>query len=203
MRRLSLTCFVAAVMAASGAYAQNAAQPADTGQAPSSTQSHSSTQPQPDSTAAPAAQSTGAMKSHQRRPGPTSGNQVQDPSPDTPAQRHSPPSAQSQTETRPDARYPHPSGQDSQSDNSSHKTKLAAAGSKKDKESGHEQTPEATRQSKQATQLGKQKTYTQSSGSKADSSTACSTARPTVDGGVDCGTSGNSATMGKIVTKPH
>ena len=170
MRRISLTYLVAGALLASGAFAQNAAQP-----------------------------NSGAQ-----RPGPTSGNQVQAPSPDAKAQgRRSTNARNSATETRPAAKYPHPSGQDSQPDNSSGKTVLAAPGSKKDKESGHERAPAATRQSKQADQLAKRKTYTESSGSKADPSTACTTARPTVNGEVDCGMSGKSATEGKVVTKPH
>lgn len=177
MRRISLTYLLAGTLLASGAFAQNAAQP-----------------------------NGGAQ-----RPGPTSGNQVQAPSPDqakgkrsaNAQDRRSADTRRSATETRPAAKYPHPSGQDSQPDNSSGKTVLAAPGSKKDKESGHERAPAATRQSKQADQLARQKTYTESSGSKADPSTACTTARPTVNGGVDCGMSGNSATQGKVVTKPH
>lgn len=44
----------------------------------------------------------------------------------------------------------------------------------------------------------KQKTYTGNSGKKADAGTAYSSARPTPNGGVDCGTSGNAATPGKV-----
>lgn len=199
MRRLTLSCFITALVASSGAFAQNSNQPPDSGQTqtPAAAQSH----PTP---AAPAGQSKSAMQSRQRRQGPASGNQVQAPSPDSRAQSHaSASSAQSVTETRPNARYPHPSGQDSQPDNAPRNTRMAAGGSKKAAQSGHDQTRQATRQSKQAAGLGKQKSYTGNSGSKADPGTACTTARPTVDGGVDCGTSGNSATMGKIVTKPH
>jgi hypothetical protein len=196
MRRLSISCFVTALVASNGAFAQNAAQPTHPGE--------TQTPPAAQSQAAPTGQSTKAMQSRHRRQGPTSGNQVQAPSPDTPVQsKRSASSAQSATETRPDARYPHPSGQDSQPDRSPHKTQLAAAGSKEDKEAGRDQTAAATGQSKQAAHLGKRKTYTESTGSKADPGTACSTARPTVDGGVDCGTSGNSATLGRTVTKAH
>lgn len=201
MRRLSVSCFVTALVAASGAFAQNAAQSTDPGQ----TSTPSAAQSQPQRSTSATEHSKSAMQPRHRRQGPTSGNQVQAPSPDTSASaqsKHADTTARSATETRPDARYPHPSGQDSQPDNSSHKTKLAAAGSGKDKESGRDQTPEATR-SKQAGQLAKRKSYTGNTGSKANPGTACSTARPTVDGGVDCGTSGNSATEGKIVTKPH
>ena len=44
----------------------------------------------------------------------------------------------------------------------------------------------------------KQKAYTGNTGKKKDAGTACSSARPTPNGGVDCGTSGNSATAGKV-----
>lgn len=208
MRRLSISCFLTALVASNGAFAQGATQPTDSSQTqrpqtqrPLAAQS----QPAPAGEAkAPTGQAKSAMQSRHRRQGPASGNQVQAPNPDTPVQNeHSATSAQSATETRPDARYPHPSGQDSQPDHSPHKTKLAAAGSKEDKEAGRDQTREATPHSKQDAQLAKRKTYGGSTGSKADPGTACSTARPTANGGVDCGTSGNSATMGKIVTKPH
>jgi hypothetical protein len=178
MSRISLTCVVAAVVAASGAFAQSASAPANT----NSTAPRRATRPpsviQPSATL-PQGQSRQTQTGQSGKP------------------------SQSATETRPDARYPHPSGQDSQPDHSSGKTKLAAVGSKKDKESGQDQKPKATGRSKQVDQLAKRNTYTGSNGSKGDPGTACSTARPTSDGGVDCGTSGNSATMGKIVTKSH
>jgi hypothetical protein len=44
----------------------------------------------------------------------------------------------------------------------------------------------------------KQKAYTGNSGKKKDAGTACSSARPTPNGGVDCGTGGNAATAGKV-----
>jgi hypothetical protein len=44
----------------------------------------------------------------------------------------------------------------------------------------------------------KQKAYTGNTGKKTDPGTACSSARPTPNGGVDCGTSGNAATPGKV-----
>jgi hypothetical protein len=52
-----------------------------------------------------------------------------------------------------------------------------------------------TQQSKPAE---KQKAYTGNTGKKKDAGTACSSARPRPNGGVDCGTSGNSATAGKV-----
>jgi hypothetical protein len=44
----------------------------------------------------------------------------------------------------------------------------------------------------------KQKAYTGNTGKKKDAGTACSSARPNANGGVDCGTGGNSATTGKV-----
>ena len=44
----------------------------------------------------------------------------------------------------------------------------------------------------------KQKAYTGNKGKKSDAGTACSSARPNPNGGVDCGTSGNAATAGKV-----
>jgi|KBSSwiStaDraftv2_1062776.scaffolds.fasta_scaffold10552_8 hypothetical protein len=44
----------------------------------------------------------------------------------------------------------------------------------------------------------KQKAYTGNTGKKQDAGTACSSARPKPNGGVDCGTSGNAATAGKV-----
>jgi hypothetical protein len=51
---------------------------------------------------------------------------------------------------------------------------------------------------KQSKSIGKQKAYTGNTGKKADPGTACSSARPTSNGGVDCGTGGDSATTGKV-----
>lgn len=111
--------------------------------------------------------------------------------------------AQSPAETRPDARYPQPSGQDSRPDKSSHTTKLAEAQSNRGNGTVENRGAKTADQSKQVKKLAKNKTYTGRSGSKADTGTACSTARPTKNGGVDCGTTGDSATLGKTVTKPR
>jgi hypothetical protein len=191
MRRISLICVIAATMAANGAFAQNAAAPGGTSSTtkPSGApQSPSATPSQNQSRQTHVGQSADAAQPGGRRQAQT--GQSARPSQDA-------------TETRPDAKYPHPSGQDSQPDHSSGKTKVAAVGSKKDKESGQDQNPKATGRSSQVDHLAKQKAYTGNSGSKGDPGTACSTARQTADGGLDCGTGGNSATMGKIVTKSH
>jgi len=44
----------------------------------------------------------------------------------------------------------------------------------------------------------KQKAYTGNTGKKNDPGTACSSARPTPNGGVNCGTTGDAATAGKV-----
>jgi hypothetical protein len=51
---------------------------------------------------------------------------------------------------------------------------------------------------KESKTIDKQKAYTGNTGKKTDAGTACSSARPSANGGVDCGTSGNSATTGKV-----
>ena len=50
----------------------------------------------------------------------------------------------------------------------------------------------------QANPAEKQKAYTGKTGKKKEAGTACSSARPTPNGGGDCGTSGNAATPGKV-----
>ena len=107
------------------------------------------------------------------------------------------------TETRPDAKYQSPSGQDSQPDTASHKTRVATGDTKRGTGTADNRGTKEGDQTRPVRKLSEQKTYTGNSGNKADPSTACSTSRPTKDGGVDCGTSGNSATEGKILTKPR
>ncbi|MEA3178542.1 MAG: hypothetical protein QOI59_2065 [Gammaproteobacteria bacterium] len=51
---------------------------------------------------------------------------------------------------------------------------------------------------KQSKTVEKRKAYTGNTGKKTDPGTACSSARPTANGGVDCGTGGDSATAGKV-----
>jgi hypothetical protein len=61
--------------------------------------------------------------------------------------------------------------------------------------------PRGTRTSDQSAvsqAAAKQKVYKGNTGKKADPGTACSTARPTNNGGVDCGTGGKGATPGKV-----
>jgi hypothetical protein len=115
---------------------------------------------------------------------------------------------QTQTQSRPDAVYPHPSGQDSPTNKQSPSAKKPrSTTSQKRPETGtgtvEQRGTKAANQSAPVRKLAKQKAYTGNSGSKQDPGTVCSTARPTPNGGVDCGTSGDSATLGKIVTKSH
>jgi cytoskeletal protein RodZ len=117
-------------------------------------------------------------------------------------------SQQPQTQTRPDAVYPHPSGQDSPTNKQSPSAKKPrSTASQKGPGTGtgtvEQRGTKAANQSAPVRKLAKQKAYTGNSGSKQDPGTVCSTARPTPNGGVDCGTSGDSATLGKIVTKSH
>ena len=92
------------------------------------------------------------------------------------------------TESRPDAVYPHPSGQDSNPSTT--------------------QVPKATSPAKSNRPTSAKRTsnhrtsqpYTGSSGKKPAASTLCSTPQATKNGGVNCGTTGDNATGGKIVT---
>jgi uncharacterized glyoxalase superfamily metalloenzyme YdcJ len=155
-------------------------------------------------TAVAAAQTAPPAPQAQQAPSRSAQVQVPPPAQDQGQDQSRKRSAQSAaTETRPDARYPRPAGQDSQPDNSSHKTRVAAADSKKGTGTANNRGPKASDQTRPVRKLAERKAYTGNSGSKADPSTACSTSRPTQDGGVNCGTSGNSATEGKVVTKPR
>jgi hypothetical protein len=93
------------------------------------------------------------------------------------------------TERRRDAVYPHPSGQDSNPST----TAVPKAAPPPD--------PSRTVRKSPAARNSQNESYTGANGKKPDASTACSTARPAKDGGVDCGTRGNGATPGKKVTK--
>jgi hypothetical protein len=106
------------------------------------------------------------------------------------------PTAPSQSQTRPDATYPNPSGQDSQPKPAN----PPAAGSKQGAKPGTVESrgAQTSKQSAGAQGVAKQKAYQGNTGKKSDAGTACSTARPTANGGVDCGTSGEGATPGKV-----
>lgn len=192
MRQLTLPIFIAAALAAAVASAQTATSEPKATHPPTSGAHVQSPSPAEKSDQASA----------QR---PSQGQQQSQARQHSQAQSHTPKqSAQSATtETRPDANYPQPSGQDSQPDNSSHKTRVATADSKRGTGTANHRGSKEADQNREVRKLSERKAYTGNSGSKADTSTACSTARPTAEGGVNCGTSGNSATEGTIVTKPH
>jgi hypothetical protein len=116
------------------------------------------------------------------------GSLAQTPAPATP-----PPS--SSTESRPDASYPKPSGQDSQPKQTPTKSKATPPQATTGVESRGSQTAQ---QSSAVKPVAKQKAYTGNTGKKQDPGTACSTARPTKNGGIDCGTGGEGATPGKV-----
>jgi hypothetical protein len=99
------------------------------------------------------------------------------------------------TQTRPDAKYPNPSGQDSQQRKTAPKK---AAGSAPGNGTVELRRPKTSDQSAASQGVAKQKAYTGQTGKKADPGTACSTARPTRNGGVDCGMGGKGATPGKV-----
>lgn len=96
-----------------------------------------------------------------------------------------------------DAKYPKPSGQDSQpSDRPSPPKKSMTSGpSQGNPEARGSRTAD---QSAAVQQTAKQPVYRGNAGKKADPGTACSTARPTKNGGVDCGMGGEGATPGKV-----
>lgn len=98
---------------------------------------------------------------------------------------------------RPDAVYPHPSGQDSQPSTTHTKGRPQRRGAR-DSATVESRGTRTNDQSKPAQSTAAQKAYGGSSGKKADPGTACSTARPAPNGGVDCGTGGNGATPGKV-----
>jgi hypothetical protein len=172
MARVPLIYVVATTLAAAAAVAQNAAQPGSSTrtnppaqtQNPAPTQSPAPIQSRPEAvdpqSAHPPKSANGALRRH----GPSFGNQVQAPSPDQAKGTRSASAGQSATDTRPDAKHPYSSGQDSQPD----KTSVAAPGPGQDKQPGHDRTRGATGQSNPATQPEKRKTYAQSSGSKAE-----------------------------------
>ncbi len=111
------------------------------------------------------------------------------------------PSAQSPTsataQPRPDANYAKPSGQDSQPNRkpTPPKKSMTTGSSNGTVEN---RGAHSSDQSTPAQQVAKQKVYKGNTGNKSDPGTACNTARPTPNGGVDCGTGGKGATPGKV-----
>jgi hypothetical protein len=110
-------------------------------------------------------------------------------------------------QSRPDAVYPHPSGQDSPNNKKPNAKTPSSVASQQRPGVGtgtvEQRGTKAANQSAPVRKLAQQKAYTGNSGRKQDPGTACSTARPTPNGGLDCGTSGDGATLGKIVTKSN
>ncbi len=98
------------------------------------------------------------------------------------------------SEPRPDAKYPKPSGQDSQPHTTTPKRATPSGQTKGDPEGRGSQT---AKQSSQVQQVTKRGTYRGDQGKKKDPGTACSNARSTPNGGLDCGLSGEGATPGK------
>jgi hypothetical protein len=103
--------------------------------------------------------------------------------------------APSSSQPRPDARYPNPSGQDSKPNQTPPKKATASTAANGTVEQRGSRTKD---QSAASQETAKRKTYQGHTGKKIDPGTACSTARPTKKGGVDCGTSGAGATPGKV-----
>jgi hypothetical protein len=97
-------------------------------------------------------------------------------------------------QTRPDARYPNPSGQDSRP-SETHPQKSVRNG--KTQGTVESRGSKTSDQSAASQPVAKQKSYTGNTGKKSDPGTACSSARPTPNGGIDCGVSGNAATTGR------
>jgi hypothetical protein len=113
------------------------------------------------------------------------------------AQAPTPPPAASGTQTsgRPDAVYPKPSGQDSAPKKAPVKPQQPPRSSPA-ASTVESRGTRAADQTAPVQKLAKQKTYSGNSGKKPDPGTACSTARPTPKGGVDCGMNGSSAVPG-------
>jgi hypothetical protein len=106
-------------------------------------------------------------------------------------------SSSATAQPRPDARYPNPSGQDSQPNKAPIAPKKAT-GSAPGNGNAESRGTRTSDQSPSAEAIAKQKVYKGNTGKKKDAGTACSTARPTSNGGVDCGTGGKGATPGKV-----
>ncbi|MDB6159734.1 MAG: hypothetical protein JWO04_3440 [Gammaproteobacteria bacterium] len=106
-------------------------------------------------------------------------------------------SSSATAQPRPDAKYPNPSGQDSQPSKAPVAPKKAT-GSAPGNGNVESRGTRTSDQSAASQGAAKQKVYKGNTGKKPDPGTACSTARPTNNGGVDCGTGGKGATPGKV-----
>jgi hypothetical protein len=112
-----------------------------------------------------------------------------------PTQKTKAPPKTPPTSSRPDASYPHPSGQDSRPNTAPGANKSQGNATKSTGTVDAKGT-QTSKQSPPVQNLTKGKTYTD--GKKSDPGTACSTARTMPNGGLDCGTSGDGATPGKV-----
>jgi hypothetical protein len=115
----------------------------------------------------------------------------------TPPSATSSSSSSATAQARPDAKYPNPSGQDSQPSKAPVAPKKST-GSAPGNGNAESRGTRASDQSARSQGAAKQQVYKGNTGKKADPGTACSTARPTNNGGVDCGTGGKAATPGKV-----
>jgi hypothetical protein len=115
----------------------------------------------------------------------------------TPSSPTSPSSSSATAQPRPDATYPNPSGQDSQP-NKAPVAPKKATGSTPGNGNVESRGTRTSDQSAPVQDVAKQKAYKGNTGKKGDPGTACSTARPTPNGGVDCGMGGKGATPGKV-----
>ncbi len=106
-------------------------------------------------------------------------------------------SAPGTKEKRPDAAYPERSGQHSEPNKPIH-SKAPSTASKTPSPASSRQAARGNRGPHAEAKAG---VYTGATGKKPDPGTACSTARVTPAGALDCGTGGDGATAGKIVTK--
>lgn len=168
MQRAALLCLFGSVWYAQGALAQ----------------ASSATQPPP-----PAAPSATAPS-------------TSPPSAPSPSSKPAPPATSSLSSTAAaqpsrDANYPKPSGQDSQPNNkpSPPKKSMTSGSSQGNPEARGSRTAD---QSAAAQRAVRQPMSRHNIAKKPDPGTACSTARPTKNGGVDCGMGGEGATPGKV-----
>jgi hypothetical protein len=106
-------------------------------------------------------------------------------------------SSSATAQPRPDAKYPNPSGQDSQPSKAPVAPKKAT-GSAPGNGNVESRGSRTSDQPAASQGVAKQKVYKGNTGKKTDPGTACSTARPNNKGGLDCGTGGNGATPGKV-----
>jgi hypothetical protein len=148
-------------------------------------------------------------------PGATGATQ---PSQSTPSSQSAVPSRTAAAQhARPETRYPIPAAQDGPSDKAQAQDSQTGDSQSNPSNHRHKKLPKKTTassatsngtveqrgtrssdQAKPSQDTAKHKYYKGNTGKKPDAGTACSTARPTPNGGVDCGTGGNGATPGNV-----